>query len=131
LSTLTFWRFKKFRQVADTSLPHASATAAGKLSLGHPSKAPNPPTDQTASERRRAANRPARPLLARRGRLEIGDVLKVLVVTNTSVNPARSIGPTLFAGVPHIAQLWLFIIAPLIGAVAAGLVTRALRPENR
>jgi hypothetical protein len=45
-------------------------------------------------------------------------------VTNASVNPARSIGPALFAGGPYIAQLWLFIIAPLIGAVAAGLVTR-------
>ena len=57
--------------------------------------------------------------------------LITIPVTNTSVNPARSIGPALFAGGPHIVQLWLFIIAPLIGAVAAGLVTRALHPENR
>jgi aquaporin Z len=57
--------------------------------------------------------------------------LITIPVTNTSVNPARSIGPALLAGGPHIAQLWLFIIAPLIGAVAAGLVTRALHPENR
>jgi aquaporin Z len=57
--------------------------------------------------------------------------LITIPVTNTSVNPARSIGPALFAGAPHIAQLWLFIIAPLIGAVAAGLVTRTLHPENR
>jgi aquaporin Z len=57
--------------------------------------------------------------------------LVTIPVTNTSVNPARSIGPALFAGGPYIAQLWLFIIAPLIGAVAAGLVTRALHPENR
>jgi aquaporin Z len=57
--------------------------------------------------------------------------LITIPVTNTSVNPARSIGPALFAGGPYIAQLWLFIIAPLIGAVAAGLVTRALHPENR
>jgi aquaporin Z len=55
--------------------------------------------------------------------------LITIPVTNTSVNPARSIGPALFAGGPYIAQLWLFIIAPLIGAVAAGLVTRALHPE--
>jgi aquaporin Z len=41
-------------------------------------------------------------------------------VTNTSVNPARSIGPALFAGGPAIGQLWLFIVAPLIGAVIAG-----------
>jgi aquaporin Z len=57
--------------------------------------------------------------------------LITIPVTNTSVNPARSIGPALFAGGPYIAQLWLFIIAPLTGAVAAGLVTRALHPENR
>jgi aquaporin Z len=57
--------------------------------------------------------------------------LITIPVTNTSVNPARSIAPALFAGAPYIAQLWLFIIAPLIGAVAAGLVTRALHPENR
>src|SRR5215471_12402793 len=38
-------------------------------------------------------------------------------VTNTSVNPARSIGPALFVGGPAISQLWLFIVAPLMGAV--------------
>ena len=46
-------------------------------------------------------------------------------VTNTSVNPARSIGPALFAGGDAIAQLWLFILAPLAGAAIAG-VTYAL-----
>jgi aquaporin Z len=56
--------------------------------------------------------------------------LITIPVTNASVNPARSIAPALFAGGPYIAQLWLFIVAPLIGAVAAGLVTRALHPEN-
>jgi aquaporin Z len=56
--------------------------------------------------------------------------LITIPVTNTSVNPARSIGPALFAGGPYIAQLWLFIIAPLIGAVAGGLVARTLHPEN-
>lgn len=45
-------------------------------------------------------------------------------VTNTSVNPARSTGPALFAGVDHVAQLWLFWVAPLIGAVIAGVLTR-------
>jgi len=40
--------------------------------------------------------------------------------TGTSVNPARSIGPALFAGPDAIIQLWLFISAPLLGAVAAG-----------
>ena len=57
--------------------------------------------------------------------------LFTIPVTNASVNPARSIGPALFAGGPYIAQLWLFIVAPLIGAIAAGLVSRALHPENR
>ncbi|MDF1602326.1 MIP family channel protein [Nocardioides sp. YIM 152315] len=41
--------------------------------------------------------------------------------TGTSVNPARSIGPALFAGADAIEQLWLFILAPLIGAAVAGL----------
>lgn len=41
--------------------------------------------------------------------------------TGTSVNPARSIGPALFAGPDAIAQLWLFILAPLLGAAIAGI----------
>jgi aquaporin Z len=45
-------------------------------------------------------------------------------VTNTSVNPARSTGPALFAGGEHIAQLWLFWIAPILGALIAGWLTR-------
>src|SRR5215469_492826 len=47
-------------------------------------------------------------------------------VTNTSVKPARSTGPAIFAGGEYIAQLWLFWVAPIIGAVIAGLVTRWL-----
>ena len=43
-------------------------------------------------------------------------------VTNTSVNPARSTGPALFAGSAALGQLWLFWVAPIIGAVVAGLV---------
>ncbi|MFE0461393.1 MIP/aquaporin family protein [Kitasatospora sp. NPDC058965] len=43
-------------------------------------------------------------------------------LTGTSVNPARSIGPALFAGGAALSQLWLFIVAPLVGgAVAAGV----------
>ncbi|AJY09074.1 aquaporin Z [Burkholderia sp. SIMBA_043] len=42
-------------------------------------------------------------------------------VTNTSVNPARSTGPALLVGGEALAQLWLFWVAPLIGAVAAGI----------
>jgi len=45
-------------------------------------------------------------------------------VTGVSVNPARSIGPALFAGGTAIAQLWLFIVAPIIGALAAGILFR-------
>jgi aquaporin Z len=56
--------------------------------------------------------------------------LITIPVTNTSVNPARSIGPALFAGGGHIPQLWLFIVAPFIGAVLAGLVARALQSED-
>jgi aquaporin Z len=47
-------------------------------------------------------------------------------VTNTSVNPARSTGPALFAGGEYIGQLWLFWVAPLIGAVIGGLIARSL-----
>jgi aquaporin Z len=47
-------------------------------------------------------------------------------VTNTSVNPARSIGPALFAGSDAIAQLWLFILAPVVGALLAGFTYAAI-----
>lgn len=43
-------------------------------------------------------------------------------VTNTSVNPARSLGPAVFVGGWALSQLWLFWVAPLIGAALAGLV---------
>ncbi len=43
-------------------------------------------------------------------------------VDNTSVNPARSTGPALFAGGAELAQLWVFWIAPLVGGGLAGLV---------
>jgi aquaporin Z len=43
-------------------------------------------------------------------------------VTNTSVNPARSTGPALFVGGWALEQLWLFWVAPILGAAAAGLV---------
>lgn len=46
-------------------------------------------------------------------------------VTSVSVNPARSIGPALFVGGTAIAQLWLFIVAPIIGAIAAGVLFRS------
>lgn len=46
-------------------------------------------------------------------------------VTGVSVNPARSIGPALFAGGAALAQLWVFIAAPLAGGAVAGLVYKA------
>ncbi|CAN5575680.1 hypothetical protein BH24ACI2_BH24ACI2_09480 [soil metagenome] len=42
-------------------------------------------------------------------------------VTNTSVNPARSTGPAIFVGDWALSQLWLFWVAPIIGAILAGL----------
>ncbi|MGE3967566.1 MAG: aquaporin Z [Dongiaceae bacterium] len=47
-------------------------------------------------------------------------------VTNTSVNPARSTGPALFVGDWALGQLWLFWVAPLVGAFLAGLVYRSV-----
>jgi aquaporin Z len=51
-------------------------------------------------------------------------------VTNTSVNPARSTGPALFVGGWAMSQLWLFWVAPLIGAILAGLAYPALSGET-
>ncbi|HNY04080.1 MAG TPA: aquaporin Z [Bacteroidales bacterium] len=48
--------------------------------------------------------------------------LVTIPVTGTSVNPARSLGPALFAGGKALAQLWLFIAAPVTGAVLAALI---------
>jgi aquaporin Z len=50
-------------------------------------------------------------------------------VTNTSVNPARSTGVALFAGGEYIAQLWLFWVAPILGAVIGGIVHKYLNAE--
>lgn len=51
-------------------------------------------------------------------------------VTNTSVNPARSTGPAIIVGDWAMAQLWLFWVAPILGALAAGAVYRWLSPEE-
>lgn len=45
-------------------------------------------------------------------------------ITGVSVNPARSLGPALFVGGTAMSQLWLFIVAPLLGAAAAGFMFR-------
>lgn len=50
-------------------------------------------------------------------------------ITNTSVNPARSLGPALFAGGALLSQVWLFWVAPIVGAVLAGFVYANLLDE--
>ncbi len=52
-------------------------------------------------------------------------------VTNTSVNPARSTSQALFVGDWALNQLWLFWVAPIIGALMAGLIIRYLSPEKK
>ena len=51
-------------------------------------------------------------------------------VTNTSVNPARSTSQAIFAGGWAIEQLWLFWVAPIVGAILAGLVYKFISPDN-
>jgi aquaporin Z len=51
-------------------------------------------------------------------------------VTNTSVNPARSTGPAIFAGGWAVRQLWLFWVAPLIGGIMGGTIYRFLFSER-
>ena len=63
--------------------------------------------------------------------LAIGLVLTLIhlvgiPITNTSVNPARSIGPAIFVGGWALGQLWLFIVAPVIGAAISSAVYKAL-----
>ena len=50
-------------------------------------------------------------------------------VTNTSVNPARSTGPAIFVGGWALSQLWLFWVAPIVGAIIAGVLYRSLFDE--
>jgi aquaporin Z len=52
-------------------------------------------------------------------------------VTNVSVNPARSTGPAVFVGGWAVQQLWLFWVAPILGAIVAGLVYPAMAGESK
>ena len=52
-------------------------------------------------------------------------------VTNLSVNPARSTGPAVFVGGWALTQLWLFWVAPILGAAAAGLLYRSCFEESK
>lgn len=49
--------------------------------------------------------------------------------TGTSVNPARSFGPALFAGGDALSNVWVFIVAPLVGGVLAAVVYKAIAPK--
>ena len=51
-------------------------------------------------------------------------------LTGTSVNPARSLAPALFLGGQALQQVWVFILAPLVGAVIAGLLFKGLNAED-
>jgi len=51
-------------------------------------------------------------------------------VTNTSVNPARSTSQAIFVGGAATEQLWLFWVAPIIGAILAGLIYKYMSPET-
>jgi aquaporin Z len=51
-------------------------------------------------------------------------------ITGTSVNPARSLGPALIIGHTALAQVWLFIVAPLVGGALAALLHRGLFPSK-
>ena len=66
--------------------------------------------------------------------LPIGIALAVIhmvgiPLTGTGVNPARSLGPAIFAGSPALSQVWLFIVAPLIGGVVAAGVHLVTHPQ--
>jgi aquaporin Z len=51
-------------------------------------------------------------------------------IDGTSVNPARSLGPALFVGGSSLSQLWLFIVAPLVGGAVAAVVYRVFYPSG-
>lgn len=51
-------------------------------------------------------------------------------ITNTSVNPARSLGPAVFVGGWAMAQVWLFFVAPFLGALLGGFLTRWLDSDD-
>jgi aquaporin Z len=51
-------------------------------------------------------------------------------LTGTSVNPARSLAPALFIGGQALQQVWVFILAPIVGAVIAGLIYKGLVSED-
>ena len=51
--------------------------------------------------------------------------------TGTSVNPARSIGPAIFAGGDALANLWIFIVGPFVGALVAAILWKIVEPKEK
>jgi len=51
-------------------------------------------------------------------------------VTNTSVNPARSTGVAIFAETAALSQLWLFWVAPIVGAIIGAIIYKILEKED-
>jgi aquaporin Z len=56
--------------------------------------------------------------------------LVAIPITGTSVNPARSLGPAIFAGGNAISQVWLFLLAPLVGAVIGAILWKLVYNEK-
>ena len=64
--------------------------------------------------------------------LAIGLTLALMImvagpITNASFNPARSLGPAVFVGGWALSQMWLFVVAPITGAIVAGVMHRLLK----
>ncbi len=57
--------------------------------------------------------------------------LVAIPITGTSVNPARSFGPAVFSGGHALAQLWLFVAAPILGAIFAAILWKMLVPTGK
>jgi aquaporin Z len=55
--------------------------------------------------------------------------LMSIPISNTSVNPARSLGPALYAGGEALSQVWVFWVAPILGGVIGGLLGKWLLEE--
>jgi aquaporin Z len=56
--------------------------------------------------------------------------IMAIPVSNASVNPARSLGSAVFGGTLALSQLWLFWVAPILGAVIGGTIARWLQEEG-
>ena len=56
--------------------------------------------------------------------------LVAIPVTGTSVNPARSLAPAIFAGGLALHQLWLFIVAPVVGGLIAAIFWKSVMPKD-